>query len=88
MTLSLRNEWGEVLARTDASLSYTESHLWEVGKVYLDERSLTLPCDLPAGRYQVSLGLYDWANPQLLPVQTYTQAPLSEWVTVGEFTVP
>ena len=88
MTLSLRNEWGEVLARTDASLSYTESHLWEVGKVYLDERSLTLPCDLPAGRYQVSLGLYDWANPQLLPVQTDTQAPLSEWVTVGEFTVP
>ncbi|MFZ4827325.1 MAG: hypothetical protein ACOYLB_08210 [Phototrophicaceae bacterium] len=88
MTISLRNEWGEVLARTDAPLSYTESHLWEAGQVYLDERLLTLPCDLGAGRYQVSLGIYDWANPRLLPVQTDPSSPVDDWVNVGEFTIP
>ena len=88
MTLSLRSEWGEVLARTDAPLSYTESHLWVAGQVYLDERLLTLPCDLGTGRYQVSLGIYDWANPSLLPVQASPFAPVEKWVNVGEFTIP
>lgn len=35
---------------------------WEVGKVYVDERVLTMPSPSPAATYRVRLAVYDWAT--------------------------
>ncbi|MEN6478008.1 MAG: glycosyltransferase family 39 protein [Anaerolineales bacterium] len=41
---------------------------WHVGEVVLDEHSIALPDGLPAGRYQVYLGMYELATMQRLPI--------------------
>jgi hypothetical protein len=41
---------------------------WQPGQVTLDRHELPLPADMPAGRYQVRVGLYREGDGQRLPV--------------------
>jgi hypothetical protein len=41
---------------------------WEVGETIVDARSLELPADLPAGEYQLILGLYNPVDGSRLPL--------------------
>jgi uncharacterized membrane protein len=41
---------------------------WRTGQSIVDEQVLPLPPDLPPGRYQLILGLYDWQTGERLPV--------------------
>lgn len=71
-TLDKRNGDGawdfETLARNDSQLTYTPTHEWQQDEQYLDERSLTIPCDLPAGDYVLQLGVYNYRDNERLPV--------------------
>ena len=41
--------------------------LWDEGEVIEDERRLTLPADLPAGTYEIRVGMYSLETMQRLP---------------------
>ena len=41
---------------------------WRAGQVVVDEHSLAIPADLPAGDYTLILGLYNWQTGDRLPV--------------------
>ncbi|MCC6192662.1 MAG: glycosyltransferase family 39 protein [Anaerolineales bacterium] len=41
---------------------------WSPGDLFRDVHPLSLPADLPAGRYQVDVGLYRWDTGQRLPL--------------------
>jgi len=51
--------------------------LWPAGQTMPDRHRLTLPPDLPAGRYRLDLGLYPTGQPDaLLPVASGDRLPL------------
>jgi hypothetical protein len=58
LTLVLRGADGNPVLNRDAAIGDTLMQLWEPEQFYFDERLLTLPCDLPAGDYDMALGLY------------------------------
>lgn len=44
--------------------------LWAPGETLVDQRAIRTPSHMPAGRYQVGVGLYDVGSRERLPVQT------------------
>ncbi len=44
------------------------TNAWAVGEVVVDPHPIPLPADLPAGRYHINLGMYDWRTGQRLRV--------------------
>lgn len=69
-TLRLLNEAGQKVANTDGPPGGIDFGVWEAGLLYADDRSLTLPCDLPPGEYTLAWGLYDAETFAPLPLQT------------------
>ena len=58
-TLVIADENGQGAANSDnvpGGLYLTS--IWQPDRPYFDERQLTIPCDLPAGDYALSLGMY------------------------------
>lgn len=68
-TLRLLNGAGEKVANTDGAPGGIDFGVWEAELLYADDRSLTIPCDLPAGEYTLAVGLYDAETLESLPVQ-------------------
>ncbi|NJL93298.1 MAG: hypothetical protein HC915_05980 [Anaerolineae bacterium] len=67
LTLVLINaETGQPVLNVDAAPGDTLMQLWEPGQLVFDERLVSLPCDLPAGRYDVLLGMYAQQGGQLV----------------------
>ncbi|NJL93300.1 MAG: hypothetical protein HC915_05990 [Anaerolineae bacterium] len=58
LTLVLRDEAGNPVINKDGAPGDTLMLLWEPGQLTFDERVLTLPCELPAGTYELVLGFY------------------------------
>jgi hypothetical protein len=50
---------------------------WQRGQVMLDEHTLTIPADAPAGEYGVYIGMYDASTMQRLPVRDEDNAPVA-----------
>ena len=46
------------ISNTDGQVSPIPVQFWESGRLYYDERYLTIPCDLPSGNYALTLTLY------------------------------
>lgn len=67
-TLALVNTSGEVVARTDGQLADIPMQLWEVNRLFFDERRLNLPCDLPNGSYTLQFGIYNYETLEDLPL--------------------
>jgi hypothetical protein len=62
--------------------------LWPRDATLSDRHRLTLPADLPPGRYRLDLGLYPSGQPGLtLPVEGGDRLPLA-MLTIGEVTAP
>ncbi len=87
--LHLLDENGRPAAQRDSEpgggLALTTT--WPPGETIVDNHGLFLPPDLPPGRYTLSLGLYDIADPAArLPIQTEAgvedAAPLAV-ITIG-----
>lgn len=69
----LRNAAGENVAQKDQpplNGAYPTS-LWDSGDIIADEIVLPLPDTLPAGEYQLIVGMYDFTTGQRLPVPNY-----------------
>jgi hypothetical protein len=76
-------EGGAILAQVDAPLC--PSHpppAWLPGETIIQTLSLTLPPDLPSGRYHLSLGVYDSFTVERLPV-TYP-AGHADFIEIAE----
>jgi hypothetical protein len=56
---------------------------WEPGEEILDPHGLALPPDIPAGEYQIELGLYDATTGQRLPILNEQGDVLEDRVVVG-----
>lgn len=63
------------------------SFLWEAGERFGETITLSVPPDLPPGRYPVNLGLYDFATGQRLPVVVDGQPAPTSTYQVGWLTV-
>jgi hypothetical protein len=66
----LTDEEGQILAQWDSQPrggAYPTS-LWDKGEVVKDEHELILPEDVPAGEYQIAVGMYLLETMQRLPV--------------------
>ena len=62
---------GRVAAQADARPAWVvpwPSDRWQPGQAVLDGHRISLPTDLPPGRYQVRAGLYYWETMQRLPL--------------------
>ena len=49
--------------------------MWPVGVAIVDRQGVALPAELPAGRYELLLGVYDPASGQRLPVEAAAALP-------------
>jgi hypothetical protein len=79
----LRNAAGENVAQKDQpplNGSYPTS-LWDPGEIIADKIVIPLPDNLPAGEYQLVIGLYDFQTGQRLTVPNH---PANE-VVLGKF---
>lgn len=66
----LTDKEGQILAQWDSQPcggAYPTS-LWDRGEVVKDEHELPLPADMPAGEYQIAVGMYLLETMQRLPV--------------------
>jgi hypothetical protein len=65
-----RSSWVGVIGRADQS--------WLPGAPIVVQNQLTLPADLPAGRYAVNVGLFDASSGRERPVELALQADLRD----------
>lgn len=69
-SLRLLNRNGEKVAQSDAQLTAVGTRLWELGQLYVDDRELVIPCEVPAGEYDLMLSVYFYQDPgTLLPIE-------------------
>ena len=77
------------LAQADGPVMGGEypARLWAAGEVFDETVTLTLPVDLPAGAYPVTIGLYDFDSGVRLPLSVEgTRLPTDAW-TVGSLSI-
>ncbi|MBN1220763.1 MAG: hypothetical protein JXM69_17715 [Anaerolineae bacterium] len=85
--LHLRNQEGSTVAQRDRQPldgAYSTSH-WQPGETVIDPVTLTLPADLPAGKYSLYTGLYQLNTQQRLPVANDTSGENA--ILLGEIMV-
>lgn len=76
MTLTLTNRDGIGITRADGAPAGLEMNQWLPDQLYLDRRTLTVPCDLPPGEYPLLTGLYDYRDDRSVAVTTADGAPI------------
>jgi hypothetical protein len=67
-TLVLADTNGIGRAQSDSPLAYEMTSQWQSGQEQLDRRPLFVPCDLPAGSYDLLVGLYPLETVQNLEI--------------------
>jgi hypothetical protein len=86
LTVQLLDNGGRVIAQSDGMpIGYPTSQ-WRRGVVFVDERTLTIPPDTPAGTYQLIIAWYRLADLQRLEV-TSENAP-NQTIPLTEITYP
>ncbi len=75
--LALMDENMQVIVENASGLTPVPSVFWSVGQFYLDDRSLTLPCDLSEGIYQLQLSIEN-AGQQLPETVTLAEFQIGE----------
>jgi hypothetical protein len=60
---------------------------WEAGEEITDHHGLALPADIPAGEYDLTLGLYDATTGERLAVTTVEQETPTDGVVLGSISV-
>ncbi len=73
--LVLADANGQGVARVDAEPSGARTIDWAAGTYHLDRRTLTVPCDLPAGDYPLLIGLHDLVSAEAVPLYTPDGVP-------------
>lgn len=86
-TLALMQN-GERLISNDNRLSTVGSNKWEAGKIYADQRQLQVPCDMPAGDYDLTFAIYYYQAPNdRLPMTVDGEMSADGWLTLASVTV-
>ena len=80
LTMTLADAGGMGVARADGSPGALLPMLWTVGRLYPDERTVTVPCDAAPGEYMLLAGLYDYETQQRLPATRPDGAPADDLV--------
>ncbi len=82
------NSSGDIVAQKDNmprdDLSPTTQ--WEVGELIVDLHVLPIPLNMPAGEYQVIIGMYNWQTGQRIPVHTPSGQEIASGAIVLEQT--
>ncbi len=86
MTLALIGDAGSI-ANTDGPPGGLQTELWLPEKLYLDNRAVTVPCDLAPGEYELVYGVYDLATIQNLPVTDASGADVGALLPLVTITV-
>ncbi len=68
ITLTLADGSGIGRAQSDSPLAYELTSQWQPGHETLDRRAIPIPCDLPAGEYNLLVGLYELETVQNLEI--------------------
>lgn len=80
---SLVNPQGEEVARSEGWPAKRGTTSWAWRDVWSDERTLTLPPDIPEGYYRLELGFYDSLTlERLSATESYSGEPLGDIVTI------
>lgn len=76
----LLDQGGRLCAQVDRRPrgGFRPTYTWQPDEVIRDNYGLTVPSDLPAGRYQLITGLYLPATMQRLPVATADGKPVGD----------
>lgn len=69
LTLVLADSGGIGVARTDSEPANVLTGLWQPNQLYLDVRTVAVPCDASPGEYPLLTGLYDPDTQQQLPLR-------------------
>ena len=78
---------GTVVAQSDAQPGWVVSwptSRWQPGQSVPDGHRLSIPPELPPGRYQVRAGLYDWRTLDRLLVIDALGQPVGDYAVLGE----
>ena len=81
---------GTVVSQSDARPGWVTpwpTNYWSPDQPVLDSHQLSLPPDLPAGGYQVQVGLYDWETLERLSVLDQDMQPVSDYAVLGEIQI-
>lgn len=76
LTLVLADSSGMGKARTDSEPANILTGLWQPNQLYLDVRTIAVPCAAPPGEYPLLTGLYDPDTQQQLPLRLADGTPL------------
>jgi hypothetical protein len=68
------------------AISRLPTTAWIVGDPVLDTQILSVPADLPAGNYQLIVGIYNWQDGQRLAVAGANAGP-GDVVAIGNIQV-
>jgi hypothetical protein len=81
----LLNASGQLTAQRDSEPvgGLRPTSTWGVGELVIDRYGVLLPDDLPAGEYQLIVGLYDPVTGNRLPVTAHAGAPPDDFLLVG-----
>jgi hypothetical protein len=77
--------WAQHDSQPAGSLRPTSS--WKAGEEITDHHGLALPADIPAGEYDLTLGLYDATTGERLPVATVERETPTDGVVLGSILV-
>jgi hypothetical protein len=87
--VQLLSQGGELQAQVDRTPvgGFRPTSSWQPGEVIRDNYGLTLPPDLPPGRYQLIVGLYSPGSMQRLAVSTSEGVQMGDYVLLTEVMV-
>jgi len=80
LTFVMANSEGMGVTRTDSAPAGILTTRWQADQLYLDERTLTIPCDTQPGEYPLLIGIYEPEELVTLPATTPEGAPVGEQV--------
>ena len=80
------NADGQIVAQGDAAPAQglTPTQTWVQNEIVADPHPIDLPADLPSGRYQVAIGMYDPATGARLPVIDADGQPQGDAMILAE----
>ena len=87
--IHVMDEQGKLVAQWDGRPlnNASNTNRWIPGQIVYDRFEVPLPPDLPPGRYQVRIGLYNEADGQRLPVLDTAGVQVDDQVMLGYFEV-
>jgi hypothetical protein len=76
-----------LIGQADGPLAGVDIQSLKAGVVYRDLRTITLPCDVPPGDYQLIVNVYTLPDVARLPVEVIAGGATSDQFVLGTFEI-